>query len=359
MTRNWLFIVLWTVLLSLLGFGDGSVLHHRADDDLVSTVFRGDMRNPDQIKAAGGFFPRQAQNTLGRELTATELEQSSSLYFHHVGATAKYTKYISTTTDPKIAKQFATPFRAAQQGIKETGYIYRISADPKMVDVVKSLGSENMMPEYLEQAEQATVGGIPFDQIEGWYEANDINDAELAKLEAGEKLEDLFKLNEGFNAQYTELRSSGAQAQLAGFGKRGKSVQARKKSPWKEFKDSSVQKHLEEFRAKVAPDVKAPEAAVEAEETATFVEADALGARDLIGALDVGEVREGLNNVQIAEAGRAAEVAEVTTELEEVEIAEAAEAVEAAELLEAAEALAGLAEVSALGELLPWLVVLA
>ncbi|KAJ6786411.1 hypothetical protein PWT90_04033 [Aphanocladium album] len=360
MTRNWLSIVLWTLLLSLLGFSDARTFQRRADDNAVSVVFRGDMRSPDQIRAAGGFFPRRAEEALGRELTATELEQGSSLYFHHVGATAKFTRYVSTTTDPKIARQFATPFRAAQQdALQDAGYVYRISADPKMVDVVGSLGRDNMMPAYVTQAEQAAVGGVPFDQIEGWYAARDLTDAKLAQLASGDKLEDLLTPNGGFaDAKYTALRSSGAQPQLAGFGKRGKGVKARKTKPWSDFKDTSVQKHLDEFRVKVASDLKVPEAGAgaAAEEEATFVEADALGARDLVGALDVGEVQEGLTSVTLTEAGAAAELAAVTPELEAVEAAEAAEAIEA---LEAAEALAGLAEVSVLGDLLPWLLILA
>ncbi|KAK2589695.1 hypothetical protein QQS21_012620 [Conoideocrella luteorostrata] len=356
--RNWFLFVLWTALLFFLGLGDGHVLQHRAND-LISTVFRGDMRSPDVIKAAGGFFPRKAEETLGRALTPVELEQQSSLYFHHVGATSKFTKYVSTTSDPKIAKDFATPFRSAQQGEESLGYIYRISADPKMIDVIESVGRKNMMAQYLSQAEHAVVTGVPHDQIEGWYKAKDIGEAELEKLRNGDKLESLFEKNPAFNPKYLELRGSGAQPQLAGFGKRGKGVQAKKEMPWKQFKDLKVQDQLEEFRLRVAPDLKAPEGAIQAEESAVFVEADALGARDLIGSLDVGEVREGLTSVEITTAAAEAEEIAVTAELEAAEIAEAAEAIEAAELLEAAEALAGLAEVSVLGELLPWLVILA
>lgn len=356
MTRNWLFIALWALFISILGFGDAHTIQRRADDELVSVVFRGDMRNPGQIRAAGGFFPRQAKDTLGRELSASELKQAASLDAHHVGTTAKYTRYVSTTTDVKMANKFATPFRASQQGVEGTGYIYRISADPKMVDVIQSLGVNNMKPEYVEQAEQAVVGGVPFDQIEGWYKVEDISDANLERLASGDKVESLFEANDKFDAKYTPLRSSGKQPQLAGWGNGKRAKQALKEEPWSQYKGTSVQKHLDEFQARVASDLKVPEAAAAVEEPAVFVEADALGARDLIGALDTGEVPEGLTSVTLTEAGTAAEVAAITPELEAAEVAEAAEALEA---WEAAEALAGLAEVSVLGELLPWLVILA
>ena len=339
MKRHWLSLVLWTAFLFLLGLGDSHVLKRAGElpGDPPSFVYRGDMRIPDEIRKAGGFFPRDPKVSLGRKLTTVEVEQSSSLYFHHGGSTSKYTKYVSTTTEPGVAQKFATPFRGAQQGVEETGYIYRISTDAKFVDVAKSLGPENMIKEFVPQAEHAAVGGIPFDQIEGWYKVADIGPEELAKLEQGEKLEHLFTANDKFDPKYTPLRGSGAQHQLAGFGKSGKGVKARTKQPWKQYKGDSVEKHLEEFRLKVAGDVKAPEGAEAAEGADVFVEADALGARDLIGALDVGEVREGLASVEITEASLEAETVEITAELEAAEVAEAAEAVEAAEILEAAE----------------------
>ncbi|KAF4455118.1 Heat-labile enterotoxin IIB, A chain [Fusarium austroafricanum] len=355
MTRSWITFVLWTTFLFLFGLGDSHVLQLRADDDTVSTVFRGDLRTPEQIKAAGGFFPKDAVKELGRAPTAKELDQGSSLFFHHTGHSKKYTQYVSTTTEPKIARDFSeeflSPKKVAEGATKRFGYIYRISADPKMVDMVKSLGREHVLEEYAEQAEQAVVGGVPFDQIEGWYDAKKIGDAELAKLRSGDKVENLLTANDQFNPKYTPLRSSGAQPQLAGFGTRGKGAIARKKSPWKDFKGQSVKENLEKFRMKVAPDVKAPEGAVEAEEPAIFVKADPLGARAEVGSLDIGEVPEGLTSVKLAEAGRAAEEVEVTTELEAEEVAETAGAVEAEELLGAGEVAAGVEEVAVAEEI--------
>lgn len=360
MVRNWLTLVLWTALLLFLGLGDSHVLQQRVDDGLASFVFRGDLRNPDEIKSAGGFFPR-AKTVEG--FTTKQLEAGSSLYQHHVGRTPAFTRYVSTTRDPLQAKKFATPFKFSQQEIQRTGYVYRISADPKMVDVVKSLGQENMIKEYVEQEEEAVVGGVPFEQVEGWYDINDFEKdgakltTQLKQLKDGDKIESIFKPNPQFNAaRYTELRGSGAQPQLAGFTDRGRKLHpASAKEPWSKFKGSKVQDLLADFKKKVGAADQAGDGAAASEEIEAFTEANPLGARDLIGRLDTGEVREGLTSVKIAEASREAEAVEATEELEAAEAAETAEAVTAAEIVETEELAVAGGEISVIGEILGFL----
>lgn len=354
MKGQWLSLVLWTTFLLLLGHGNS---HPSAEatwnlltrqgggsskpageielpGDPPSYVFRGDMRLPEEIERAGGFLPR----TRAEALSAEEIEKSSSLYYHTYGATPEYTKYVSTTTNPKVAYQFS-----AETYVKPAkfGRIYRISADNKMVDAVKSLGN-NIKAGYADQAEQAVVGGVPHEQIEGWYESKDIGPKEIERLQKGEKLENLFKPNPKFNAEkYAQLRGSGVQPQLAGLRE---NAEGWNKEPWSKFKGQKVSKNLEDFISKsickrdtgclpVGKGAVEGAEAVEAEEG--FTEADILGARDLTGALEAGEIAEGRLSVQILEAGQALQGAEALEATEALEAAEAAEAVEAVEAVEA------------------------
>lgn len=375
MIHNWFSFALWTALHLLFGFGDTRTLQHR-QEDLPSTVFRGDTRTPEAIRASGGFYPRDPIVSLGRELTTVEIERSASLYYHHTGMTPQYTRYVSTTPEPDVACGFARRVRPVQAGIKESGYLYRISADPKMVDVVGSLGKENMVPGYAAAVEQAAVGGIPYEQIEGWYRVDDITSNKMTALKNGERLDgDIFQLNEQYNPKYTHLRGSGRQYQLAGFPNDKKGLQLRKTEPWKRYRTKKVNEYLDEFQERVATNLKGSKqngaAVAEAEGEAAggseastaadiFVEADPLGARDLIGALDAGELGEGLMSLDVMrlaagatalgdQGGVTVEIAVEVTE-ERMAAMEAAEAVEAEEALAVTELAAGEA-VSVLGEI--------
>ncbi|OAQ62699.1 heat-labile enterotoxin alpha chain domain-containing protein [Pochonia chlamydosporia 170] len=345
--RNWLSFILWTTLLLFLGYGDSHVLHRRADDDLVSTVWRGDLRTPDDIRRAGGFYARVKT---GPPITARQLETGSSLFKHHGGKIPDITQFVSASTDPNEAVKFAAGFKVKQiEAGAKPGYVYRISTDPKFVDMEKSIGIENVQKGFEGQAEHLAVEGVPFDQIEGWYAAEDIlkNRDEIVKqLKSGDLVESIYTRNTAFNERYLPLRGSGAQPQLASFGTRKDDIARWEKEPWKQYKGKKASTNLAEFRAKIQADAAVPQAAASFREPLGFVEADPLGARDLIARLDGGEVPEGLNSVEIAAAAAEAETLEVTAELEAAEAAEAAEAIEAAELVEAAEA----AEMAALGE---------
>ncbi|KAM3429612.1 hypothetical protein NHJ13734_008107 [Beauveria thailandica] len=363
--RSQFYTIVYALFLLLLGWGDGHILQ-RANEDSPSTVFRGDMRSPDILRTEGGSWCKGLKYT--EELTAAEQNKAYSLFFHHEGVTKDYTRYVSTTTEPRIAKDFATNINTG-----EYGYVYRISTDPKMIDVVKTLKPDNMISKYVEQSEYAVLEGVPWQQIEGWYKASALTPEHIEKLKNGEKIEELFEANPDFDSKYLAMRSSGAQHQLAGFGKRKTGIprpglpkkSLRKIPPFDKFDHDKLEPYYKKTLEEVAPDLKLPNickrggsGCVELiREEQVFVKADPLGVRDLTGRLQVGEAGEGLVNVDIIEANN---VAEATVAMEATEATEALEGFESAEALEAGEALEALeiveleAEAAFFEEILAW-----
>ncbi|EFY94341.1 Transcription elongation factor A [Metarhizium robertsii ARSEF 23] len=97
---------------------------------------------------------------------------------------------------------------------------------------------------YEAQKEQAVVEGLPWDQVEGWYDVSKLDAKKVERLENGEKLEELFEANPEFNPKYEPLHGSGEVPKLAGF--RSNSG-AWGEQPWKAFKDQKVSKSFDEF----------------------------------------------------------------------------------------------------------------
>lgn len=194
-------------------------------------VFRGDERPPNTVKEAGGFFA----GGHGMDLSGEEFERASSLYLHIDGTNAQITRYVSTITSPRVAFEFPST------DVKR--YMYRISADSKMVDGPKTLGKW-IRNGYEAQKEQAVVEGLPWDQVEGWYDVSKLDAKKVERLENGEKLEELFEANPEFNPKYEPLHGSGEVPKLVGF--RSNSG-AWGEQPWKAFKDQKVSKSFDEF----------------------------------------------------------------------------------------------------------------
>ncbi|KAM0664311.1 hypothetical protein MY8738_005574 [Beauveria namnaoensis] len=243
-----------------------------------------------------------------------------------------------------------------------------------MIDMVKTLKPENMISKYVEQSEYAVMEGVPWEQIEGSYEASALTPEHLERLKNGEKIEELFKANPDFDSKYLDMRSSGAKHQLAGFGKKKTGIPSpgypkkslRKIPPFDQFDHDNLEPYYKETLEEVAPELKLPNickrgasGCVEwVREEEVFVKADPLGVRDLTGRLRVGEAGEGLVNVDIIEANN---VAEATEAMEATEAAEALESFESAEILEAGEALEIIeieAEAAFFEEILAWLLLL-
>lgn len=274
-----------------------------------SVVWRGDSRTPLEIEESGGFYGRGVK----MELTGAQAEEASSLYEHALHNSAEFSNYVSTSTDPFIAQKFAAPneLSAAAQGSR-SGTLYKISADPKMVDLKQCLGKQ-LPNEFRGEMEQSIVKGAPWEQVEGWYNAKDLGSIELERIKSGETLEKLFIRNENFNAaKYGPLRGAGSQPQLAGFEK---TSSAWNEEPWIKYKGQSVAENLEKYyreagcggavtaagfcdftteaTAEVATGAEGAAESAATEEGTPGEAADLVGDKDLLDQIEAGEVTEG------------------------------------------------------------------
>lgn len=114
---------------------------------LATTYYRGDTRTPEEIKAAGGFYPPTYSGG------APSLPLDMSLY-EHVQAVPPNTGYVSTSSDETRARRFALG-----------GYVYFVQGDRNLVDAAQVLGAYYQRPS---EREFAALGGIPWNQIDGW-----------------------------------------------------------------------------------------------------------------------------------------------------------------------------------------------
>lgn len=215
------------------------------DDEFPRHVYRGEIqRTPKQVQNDGGFYSRGMQRILsGDQLSWEELEDGSSLFRHAAGDTAQFTRYVSTSADPATSLTFAVN----DEDPGEKGYIYKIHADKRMVDVNRSLGKYSPYPA---QNEHAAIGFIPFDQIEGWWEVTYKHD--FADPKVGKKTQDKlrrgqlkrFHKNPHFNPNFQKLRGNGEAPQLAGFPRLST---AWDEDTWKQFKTLPVSKSLDDM----------------------------------------------------------------------------------------------------------------
>ncbi|KAM4060063.1 heat-labile enterotoxin alpha chain domain-containing protein [Hirsutella rhossiliensis] len=249
---------LWALLVLVLGFGQSlpsaEVIHSMGkrgvavskpapDPEQPTTVWRGEkFRTPQEVEAAGGMFSRGLEKQRrGETLTKEEIGSGSSLYEHAKGNRIANSQYVSTASDPALGLRFG---RGGDQNGESNGYLYRIHADTKAIDVDASLGRYSP---YKGQTENAFIGGIPFDQIEGWYELKGIKDTDvLETIKRGEspgRVE--FIKNPKFNEEkYRNQKGSGAQPQIAGFPE---TSDAWKEKPWNQYKDQKVLDNLGNF----------------------------------------------------------------------------------------------------------------
>ncbi|PHH60832.1 putative enterotoxin [Ophiocordyceps australis] len=164
-----------------------SSLHER-----VEWVYRGDSRNPDQIKASGGFLPPKNPPP----------PQGFSLDSHIRGDTdakgVKQTAYVSTSVNEKVAKSFSA-----------RTYVYKIHATPNFIDVAASLKKD--YPAKRER-EMAALSGIHWDQVHSWARVPDVGSAGKGRAK---KL--TYTPNPDYDTRYEKYAASGAHPQLAGF----------------------------------------------------------------------------------------------------------------------------------------------
>ncbi|KHO01927.1 Heat-labile enterotoxin IIA, A chain [Metarhizium album ARSEF 1941] len=219
---------------------------------LLQSTYRGETgRTPEDVQKAGGFYSRGLQRQLaGAELTDQELRDGSSLFKHAEGYTAQYTRYVSTSADPAAALRFAV---AMGEEADQRGFLYKIHADGRMIDVDGSLRRHSPYLA-LRQREHAAIGFIPFAQIEGWWEIT-VNldekgfDGRRFLYKTGKKLrqgrlKDFHKNLEFDEKTFARLQGHGAAPELAGFPQ---GHRAWKETTWKEFEKQPVEIKLDEL----------------------------------------------------------------------------------------------------------------
>ncbi|ODA81991.1 hypothetical protein RJ55_00496 [Drechmeria coniospora] len=245
------------LLLLFLGIGwgqslpsrrSGTMLDRRQADDFdgefPKEVYRGETkRTPADVERDGGFVSRGLQKQrAGTALSAMELDLGSSLFHHASGDdTASFTRYVSTSTDPGVALTFAVDDDAPTQ----KGYLYKIHADDRFLDLNRSLGKYSPYPG---QKEHAAIEFIRYEQIEGWYEVT--YEKHFSEPQIGKESQDKlrrgafghFKKNAKFDkSRFHNLRGRGRVPQLAGFPAISPAWQ---EVPWKAFKTQAVDKNL-------------------------------------------------------------------------------------------------------------------
>ncbi|PHH89551.1 putative enterotoxin [Cordyceps sp. RAO-2017] len=203
-----------------------------------SFVWRGEFgRTPEDIKAAHGFYARGFQKAMkGETFTPKEREEGASLYHHTTTLTSQYTKWVSTSSSPTVAFNYATS--KANGG---DAFVYRIHTDRRFVDVIGTLGKHfRTHNEY----EHAAAGFISYNQIHSWVRIepgmslDQFVDAASDEVKAGVQ----FIANEDYDSEkYENQLGIGPQYQLAGFPK---SSESWKDEVYKEYRDQKVSSHF-------------------------------------------------------------------------------------------------------------------
>ena len=173
-------------------------------------VYRADMGRPDEIKRAGGFYPRGMDGS-----RPNQPPPNINLFDHTNGAATGMARhdsgYVSTSRSRGLAISWINDH------LNHNAYIYHIRATPNMVDVNEILQGYSPHPMELEFA---ALGIIRWDQVIGWE-----------RVVSGTVHQ--FQRNRDYRERlYTNLRASDRQYQLAGFPPEH---QAWGVEPWRDF----------------------------------------------------------------------------------------------------------------------------
>ncbi|PFH56163.1 putative enterotoxin [Ophiocordyceps unilateralis] len=238
----------------LMEHGDG--LKSRGYEKLE---WRGKPLNLDQLdKLQKKWKLSNKEFKAARPLTVEEFRKGCSLseHFDFIKDTPKYTQYISTAVDPRVASRYARLDDRFSANL-EDGVVYKIAVDGKMIHLQDSLSVKVLSPE---KVEFTVPGHIPASQIEGWWM---MKPSEL-KLLSEEALEKMYKgMKDGSHPGFIKNkyfkpekylvesvnRDSGAQYQLAGFPDH---VSKRRQAKYAQFQDQEVEANLKMFRKKVS-----------------------------------------------------------------------------------------------------------
>ncbi|KAM3440047.1 hypothetical protein MY4824_002302 [Beauveria thailandica] len=173
---------------------------------LPSVLYRGSGSSPEDVKALGGFVPREEGEPLKNE--------TFGLQSHHWGRTR--TAYTSTTRSFGVGLGFSIRNRDA-------GWIYKIHPTPNMID----LDASGFKLRFTAEEEFSALGGIRYDQIEAWMpmSKSDLKE-ELTRAHVYEYRDfETFSAkypgknwtaNPDYDHKYDSLAASPGQPQLAG-----------------------------------------------------------------------------------------------------------------------------------------------
>ncbi|KAF2148636.1 ADP-ribosylation [Myriangium duriaei CBS 260.36] len=172
--------------------GSSIKLTRAGNDDRF--VFRNDKRSPKEIKEAGGFLPKH-----NRRGTLSYDDDGSYSLVSHVDFN-RPTAFVSTTASFGVAARFSWAH----------SYVYRIRRTPNLIDTNRALHGTLEYQWHYWQHEQTALGGIPWNQIEGWWEVEEEVDKEVKQeLERNQvDLDDDEKVSAVYNQKYEgHLRS--------------------------------------------------------------------------------------------------------------------------------------------------------
>lgn len=171
------------------------VFSHYSFADIPLGVYRAAMESPDQIKKAGGFFPRGMDGS-----RPNQPPPNINLWDHVNGADTGMARHDSGYVSTTASRGFAINW--VNDHLNHNGYVYYIRTTPNFIDVNGTL--RNYSP-HSEELETAALGVIHWNQIIGWERVRGGNIGD-------------FTHNPDYREHlYGNLESSGAQYQLAGF----------------------------------------------------------------------------------------------------------------------------------------------
>ncbi|KAF1731557.1 Heat-labile enterotoxin IIA, A chain [Beauveria bassiana] len=173
---------------------------------LPSVLYRGSGSSPEEVKARGGFVPRQEGGPLTNETFGLES--------HHWGRSR--TAYSSTTRSFGVALGYSVRDRDA-------GWIYKIHPTPNMID----MNGSGFRLHFRSEEEFSALGGIRYDQIEAWMPMSksdlkeELTRAHVWEFHDFEKFSAKYPgknwtVNPDYDHKYDSLTASPGQPQLAG-----------------------------------------------------------------------------------------------------------------------------------------------
>ncbi|PHH93064.1 putative enterotoxin [Cordyceps sp. RAO-2017] len=210
-------------------------------------LWRGDGRPPEYFRSKGGILEGEVSpptefslwrhthwqiknDTFDTAYTATSLVIGQALKYYH-----SYLK--------NMAYQ---PY----------GYVYLVHATPNCLSVNQSLLQHSFCPW---EQEYACLGGIHWDQIEGWIDIPVEFVSSISGILESLTFHDLsarFIRNDDYRkSRYDAFSATEGQPQLAGWDDSGRSAEWKKEEPWSKFQEKTASQYAVDFMWKYGRDV--------------------------------------------------------------------------------------------------------